>query len=301
MCINRLNKSEIVTIFKVACLSVLPVGVSGIMQHFGFGGPMVDRVYSTFGQPNWLAQYLVMLLPFVLFLMISGSFLLWALVFVIGFACLWFTYSLSGILGFIFGFLFFIIIIWRQHLLNRPTCLKLGAVLFTGLLVAATNLGFFQDRVNDILLDIKNKVTLIQKVYALENTSRISDPGFIRFGLWQGSLDLAVSSPKVFAIGTGPETFPYAFQPFRLGSLNYSSEWDFVFNKPHNYYLQLLTEIGVIGFLLYLVLLYWVIRRLPFYFIPGFVGFLITNIFGWPVVGTTLLFWFWVSYAGTEK
>ncbi len=294
--INKLSKSEILTLIKVACISVVPVGISGILQHFGIGGPMIDRVYSTFGQANWLGQFLAMLLPYLLYLSITEPFYYWSPVFLLGFSCLWFTYSLSGILGLAVALLVFIMVMGKKKMWNKKTVLITGVLFTICLAVSATNLGFFKSRINDVLVDIKSKISSLEKVYALEDPHQISDPGFIRFGLWQGGWNLAVSRPKIFFIGTGPETFPYAFQPFRLESLNYSSEWDFVFNKPHNYYLQLLTEIGILGLISYLGLLYVAGKKLPFYLISGFISFLVTNIFGWPVVATSLLFWLWLAY-----
>jgi O-antigen ligase len=72
---------------------------------------------------------------------------------------------------------------------------------------------------------------------------------------------------------------------------------DFVFNKPHNYYLEILIETGLMGFMIYIVLLVKLLKKLPFYMLPGLVGFMVTNLFGWPVVSTALLFWLWLSWS----
>ena len=129
-----------------------------------------------------------------------------------------------------------------------------------------------------------------KKVYAqdepLENS--VSDPGYIRTELWAGTLKLFVSSPKNILFGTGPETFPYAFQEFRPLSLNYSSEWEFVFNKPHNYYLELLSTVGVLGTGAYLLVMKRAFRS-PYS--PVLIAFYVTNFFGWPTVATALFFW----------
>jgi O-antigen ligase len=100
-------------------------------------------------------------------------------------------------------------------------------------------------------------------------------------------------------IGTGPETFPYEFQKFRPPELNYSSEWDFVFNKPHNYYLELLTTIGAVGTLFYLLIVFKSMGSGDKFYVPGLVAFYVTNVFGWPTVTTALLFWLFL--AGIEQ
>ena len=141
---------------------------------------------------------------------------------------------------------------------------------------------------------------IFKKVYA-QDTYQVSDPGFIRLELWKSTLDLITSSPKVFLIGTGLETYPYDFQPYRNLKLNYSSEWDYVFNKPHNYYLEVAVETGVIGLASFGFLVVWVLKKSSYNLIPSIAGFLITNFFGWPVVSTSLLFWFLLSLAEVKQ
>ena len=106
---------------------------------------------------------------------------------------------------------------------------------------------------------------------------------------------MATSSPKVLFVGTGPETFPYAFQPFRTKILNYSSEWDFVFNKPHNYYLEILATMGILGLVSYGILMFKVLRTKHPFLVPSLVSLFVSNIFGWPTVATTLVFWIYLA------
>ncbi len=312
VCKNRLRFDEYVSLMKAGAVTVLPVGVIGIMQHFGWGTEIVDRVYSTFGQPNWLAQYLVMVLPFVLYFFITGFSLLWGSIFIVGFSCLWFTYSMSGIIGFAVVTLVFLGIGIYKKIFSKMAFIKFSAIYLVCFLIAVSSPGLFGGKLADTF-KVLNKAEVgpdVTGAVGNNNTPtqpnphdtgyKVSDPGLIRFGLWQGTLNLFLSSPKVFLIGAGPETFPYAFQPFRPASLNYTSEWDFVFNKPHNYYLEILTETGLLGFLAYVLLLFKLFKKLPFFMLPGVVGFMITNLFGWPVVPTTLLFWLWLSWSESK-
>jgi len=154
------------------------------------------------------------------------------------------------------------------------------------------NGGLYKDKFHDFYIDVKKQFVVVKKVYASVDLNKLSDPGFIRLELWKSTFDLITSSPKIFLVGTGPETFPYVFQAFRNGKLNYSSEWDFVFNKPHNYYLEIWSESGIFTLMTFIALIYLSIKKLPDYISSSIVVFGITNIFGWPVVPTSLLFWF---------
>ncbi len=68
-----------------------------------------------------------------------------------------------------------------------------------------------------------------------------------------------------------------------------------ILNKPHNYYLELLTQNGLLGLLIYLAIIVKVVLAKHPMLTPALVGFFVTNIFGWPTVSTTLLFWIFLA------
>jgi O-antigen ligase len=241
-----------------------------------------------------------MTLPLCLLTFVSEGNWLFGVVYLLGFTCLWLTFSLAGLLGFVAALIVVVAVLFVQKKLSRRVVAKLAGAMLLSLVVGVLNLGIFKDRIYDSVVDLKKVVRSQTVVYAQEvqdGDHKISDPGFIREGLWQGTWHLITSSPKVLLIGTGPETFPYAFQPYRPLVLNYSSEWNFVFNKPHNYYLELWAEKGLLGLGSYIALLYFLFRKLPKNYLPGLVGFVVTNFFGWPCVATALLFWLWFALA----
>ena len=291
ICINRISKEEYEKLLKLILLTIIPVSLYGIAQSFSG----VTRVYSTLGQPNWLAQYLGMLLPvaaYYFFTQKGREFKLWALVYVFGFYCLWVTFSVSGLLGFLSGMLYLFIKNFKKIFEIKTSKVKVLFIVSVTILVFLLNGGLYKDKFHDFYIDVKKQFVVVKKVYASVNLNKLSDPGFIRLELWKSTFDLITSSPKIFLVGTGPETFPYVFQDFRNGKLNYSSEWDFVFNKPHNYYLEIWSESGIFTLMTFIALIYLSIKKLPDYISSSIVVFGITNIFGWPVVPTSLLFWF---------
>ena len=80
------------------------------------------------------------------------------------------------------------------------------------------------------------------------------------------------------------------------GNVNFHAEWDFILNKPHNYYIETLVETGILGLLSYLVVLVLPFRRKNKLLIPGLLGFYVTNFFGWPTVFTSLVFWVFLGF-----
>jgi putative inorganic carbon (hco3(-)) transporter len=132
--------------------------------------------------------------------------------------------------------------------------------------------------------------------------------GTIRKYVWQGAISAWRSSPKTLLIGTGTETFAWAFFKYRPVEHNMVSEWDFLYNKAHNEYLNYLATTGVFGLASYLFLIgmvaYVTIRKYRVLFpegtqklstltlalFAGWISILITNFFGFSVVIVQLLF-----------
>ncbi len=80
-----------------------------------------------------------------------------------------------------------------------------------------------------------------------------TESGKIRNFVWQGAINAWRSSTKTFFIGTGTETFAFAFFRSKPVGHNLTSEWDFLYNKAHNEYLNYLATTGILGLGSYLL------------------------------------------------
>jgi putative inorganic carbon (hco3(-)) transporter len=130
----------------------------------------------------------------------------------------------------------------------------------------------------------------------------ITDSGKIREFVWQGAIDAWRANP---IFGTGVETFAYAYYRYRPVGHNLTSEWDFLYNKAHNEYLNYLTTTGIFGLGTYLLMIggfyFLMLKRylkqlmnksesrsansiLSLALIAGYTTILITNFFGFSVV-----------------
>jgi tetratricopeptide (TPR) repeat protein len=74
----------------------------------------------------------------------------------------------------------------------------------------------------------------------------------IRLIVWRGAIEAWKHRPVT---GFGVETFAWAYYKYRPVEHNLTSEWDFLYNKAHNEYLNLLTTSGVLGVGTYLLLI----------------------------------------------
>ncbi|MEK7065613.1 MAG: O-antigen ligase family protein, partial [Patescibacteria group bacterium] len=128
-----------------------------------------------------------------------------------------------------------------------------------------------------------------------------TESGTIRKYVWQGAIAAWASTTKTRLIGTGTETFAFAFYQYRPREHNLTSEWDFLYNKAHNEYLNYLTTTGLFGLGSYLliigVFIVWYLKRISepntfvsFALFAGWVSILVTNFFGFSVVILQLFF-----------
>ena len=295
------------------CISLV-VGLLGsslyaFPEHFGFSPSCVlisgelnascwkqdvqHRVFGTFGQPNWLAAYIVTLLPLTLTLpfVIQKFWLKKSLekVFkisavaatVLAYPTLLFTKSRSGFLGFAVAmaltFIGFSILALTQKQIRaslfsrfkKTTEYAIGLIVFismTSLIFGTPYTPPFSEIVDSFS---KNQaVESSQKENAPESTlvNRLdvggTDSGEIRKIVWDGAIAVWKRYPL---FGSGVETFAYSYYLDRPMAHNQVSEWDFLYNKAHNELLNFAATTGTIGLVTYVLIFVWFGFRVAWY------------------------------------
>ncbi len=315
--VSNLKKQDIMRIFYVSLASGTIVSLWGILEHFGSspscwfitGSGGVDcwiqdvksRVFATLGQPNWMAAYLDVLILISLGLIVQAKkvkpyFLIFTPLF---FAALLFTRSRSGILGLMLGlgvFAGFYIYTNRKDLnfkklLTKPLLIVLGALL---VLTVLFGLPFAQTE-NWSLERITSQKSIQPVTKTVDPTISITESGDIRNIVWEGALKVWQRYP---VFGSGVETFAYSYYKDRPVAHNLVSEWDFLYNKAHNEYLNILATTGLVGTLAYLSILgvytWWFLKSkkdvLTIALYAGWTTILVTNFFGFSVVIIGLFF-----------
>ena len=203
------------------------------------------RIFSTLGQPNWLAQYLVLVLPFALIFTFLEKRprlkIFWAIVALTLITALIFTNSRSGFLGFILEIALLTILLGTKFLKQKRKILLPLAFVITFLIVTlgASLFGRIKESVNCQLSTVNCP-------------NGATDSASIRLIVWQGALSAFAHRPL---LGFGPETFAYAYYLYRPLAHNQTSEWNFFYNKAHNEFLNYLVNVGILGLTSYLVFL----------------------------------------------
>jgi putative inorganic carbon (hco3(-)) transporter len=292
------NKKNI----HILLLSAFLVSIYGVLEHFDFSlsclaisgrsttdcfvQDMQNRVFATLGQPNWLASWLVALMPLSWSYLINSenkkriysTFISTSL-----FLALLFTKSRSGLLAFGVAILIF----WLYLVVKRKN--------LKGFLVL--NIVF---TISFILFS--NSISLNEPNSASNGTS-IADTGGTESGqirqiVWTGATEIMKTNP---IFGTGVETFAYSYYKHRPVEHNQTSEWDFIYNKAHNEFLNIGANSGIFGLGAYLFLVVTILKvvKVKLAIFAGFITLIITNFFGFSVVTTSLLFYLFPALALT--
>jgi putative inorganic carbon (hco3(-)) transporter len=289
-----------------------------------------NRVFATFGQPNWLAAYAITLLP--LFMVLASirkgkERWLYGAASVCLFITLLFTKSRSGILGWGagvgwlgMGVIFWAVTkqktreLWQKH---RQTFLPIIGI-FCALIVCAA---WFGTPYTPALVDVIKKTHTTEQPVESTPVDRLeaggTDSGEIRKIVWTGALKVWQRYP---ILGSGVETFAYSYYTDRPMVHNLVSEWDFLYNKAHNEFLNFLATTGIVGLASYSVFLGFCIF-VPLYFIwknkttddtwlvllalsSGLVSLTISNALGFSTVMVSVLLfifpaWTWILHQAT--
>lgn len=344
--VSNFTKEHVIKFLKFAVFAGGAASLYAIPEHFGVSPSCVilthefsagcwvqdvqARVFGTLGQPNWLAAYLGMLIFPAIYFFLSAKELpqkvLYFLLITAYYLAFTFTYSRGATLGLIAGFA---VLALSQLLFSRPSGGKLNISILKPMVIIAG--GFllinllFGSALTELRL-LKNPAVPLRPGLSqatapsgtqLENGG--TESGQIRLIVWKGALDIFRAYPL---FGSGVETFAYAYYQFRPGEHNLVSEWDFLYNKAHNEYLNYLATTGIFGFLSYLaiivVFLLWVMRYgffatkeathnslLITSLSAGYIFYLIQNFFLFSVVIIAVLFYLFPAfafvYAGTNK
>lgn len=309
---------RITRLVKVILTTAAVISIYGVLEHFGIDKNLwvqdvQSRVFSTLGQPNWLAAYLVALVPVAFAIALTGDGFLnlnvitWGAVSVLFFIVTLFTRSRSGYLGLAVTDVIFWALLYLKSKNNKP--LRVPFIIFHALclLLVIIN-GTYIDQVDKWVTfqGWRDRLTHIAAVApkpavapsgtALESGG--TESGTIRGYVWQGAVNAWRANTKNMIIGTGTETFAFDFYRYRPVGHNMTSEWDFLYNKAHNEYLNYLATTGAFGLGSYILLIgtfiYWFIKHhhtqntVSTALFAGWVSVLVTNFFGFSVVVTQL-------------
>lgn len=287
-------------IINISIISSILVCLYAVTQHYGIDKNLwvqdvQNRVFSTFGQPNWLAAYLSIIICFVLYQIDQTTSILNLksyIIFLICFVSLLFTKSKSGLIAVSFPLAYFFFKTINRKLFSHSLILFL--LILTPILI-------FENPIKQIFLPQQDTFLIDELKIEDSKTEQfnITASQDIRKIVWQGALNLWKKFP---ILGSGLETFAISYYWVRPVSHNLTSEWDFLYNKAHNEYLNYAATTGSIGIISYLLLIIFSLLSLKNqpYLLLAYLTILVTNFAGFSVVVTSLYFFLIPVFAQSE-
>ena len=324
------NKNDVIKILRISFFSSIVVIAWGLSGKFGhdfsclvFTGQFnnscwtdqfrpAERMFSTLGQPNWLGAYLAIHFFIGLFFILTNHFKRWYLSYaylLLTFVSLISTKSRSALLAVGVGSLLYcsiVLLLKRSDLFKKDwkKWLFIGVLFLVSVVIFKTGI----DKV-DNLTQFTNGFSKNTKLQVSSSrlkgqlSSEVTESLDIRKIVWKGAVALGLKYP---ILGTGPETFGFSYYFTRPVEHNLTSEWDYIYNKAHNEYLNYLATTGFIGLIAYLVLVLVVIHSLIFEIrnlksnsnekllnltlLCSYVTILVTNFFGFSTSTINLFF-----------
>ena len=302
--VTHFTAPKTLRLIKITLASGLLVILWGIPSHFGydptcyiFRGELnvscwtesfkpTIRIFSTLGQPAWMAAYLAVLLPISIAMLIKfflsiepaerknqvlssmykifkNNYLLityYLLLITLFYISLLYTGTRAGFIGFWLANIVFWIMVFLKKLFLFKRFVLLFVILNSLFLILNFFIGTPISILNNLsfnrLIVSSEKQTVENKKLAPDKTEvpNITDSADIRQIVWRGAIDAWHEYP---ILGSGVETFAFAYYKHKPLAHNTTSEWDYLYNKAHNEYLNYLTTTGIVGlgsYLLFIVL-----------------------------------------------
>lgn len=336
--INNISKKQLTIIFESILLAGFLVSLYAIPEHFGYSPSCwlinrelgVDcwkqevqiRVFASFGQPNWLASFLITLIPLNLSLLLQKQKFnkkLFLLINTVAMTlALLYTRSRSGLIGLGVALVLFLILHFlfqkkeKIKVICQRASLPIAAMFLTILLAGSV----YSPKLTD-LWQAKNS-KLASELQASMSENRLEEGGSasseIRKVVWNGAIKIWQRYPL---FGSGVETFAYSYYLDRPVEHNLLSEWNLLYNKAHNELLNFLATTGLFGLLSYLGLFaitaYLVLKKLKtsktksslIGLSSALAAMFVANFFGFSTVSSNLLlfsfFAFIVLFLGEDK
>ncbi len=260
---------EIETIGKKFLIVMLGSGViisiHGIMQAYRID-PIPDHYYfeniadshvafSSMGNPNHLGTYLVILIPFSLFLYIEKNLKLGFLFYIILFYALLCAYTRGSWIGYLCSFCIYYMLKIKQKGILETEKRKIKLIILTSvtllLIYSFTSELNFVSRIFSIFSDIAK---------VAQGADDASTAGSYRIFFWSKSFELIKQMP---IFGVGVDNLGVALKTFFESDIisNYGQSGFFTGSKAHNEYLHIAVTSGVPSLIVYLILAFLVIKK----------------------------------------
>ena len=223
---------------KCICISSIIVSAIGVIQYYigdvsqtwqdtQMFSSIPGRAVSTFGNPNVLSEYLILIMPVIFAMLISAKtvsdkFLFFSS-FVLSSYCLIFTWSRGAWLGFACVAILFILLKSHRFL--------------AGILISSPFIL--------LVISFMLNSNIVSRILSIGNVSDSST--LYRVNIWKGTFDM-LGDTFFYGIGIGTEAFSKVFPHYALAGTE-------VAPHTHSLYLQIISEMGIFALISFIVII----------------------------------------------
>ncbi|MFD1037346.1 O-antigen ligase family protein [Virgibacillus byunsanensis] len=284
-----------VNIIRLVVFASFFVGVYGIVQHFhldSLTGKPVDRSFvkswAVFDNANYFGTYLVIVIILAMTLYLSvesrrGYFIYWIIVSTLFISLLYTTTRGAWIGAFSGVFILTVLLVWKRRDIWKRWAILLFSLLFLLVIVNVSEDNYIFNRIFSIGEDANALVS-----------EDDGDAGAGRWTLWKTSFPLI---KDYYLIGSGPSTFSIVY-PTVAGENK-------LHDNSHNEYLETAITLGVPALLVYLALMFIILKSslstakrlngneaiFAYGLIAAIIGYLVQTFFNVSVVTVAPFFW----------
>lgn len=231
-----------VSIFSGICVSMLAIKELYIPSfHYG---ALASRALWSFWHPNYLAWYLLVILPFIP--SITNTLLRQISIFIVVVTIL-LAQSIVALTLTIWFLVYYYL--WAKKKISKK--IWLCSTLWVSILWCFIVTLYFPEKLHSFLS---------------------------RFYLWESSLRIIFSDIKIFLIWWWAETLPYLFDSFKVPQVYIFENYGFTADRPHSIYLNIFYHFWVLGLSLFGYCLYLYIKN--FKNTPENIAFFLLLLFG---------------------
>lgn len=289
---------NIIYFLKVATISSLVVSIYAIFQILGFDfvtwsepAHLTGRAISFFGQPNYLASWLMLVIPVNAYLIYQSSKLklkfFWSFVFILNLTALLSTGSRAIFLVFLLiSFIWLIFFLKKTNRLSKKNIYLIIAATFILGVVFLVSLAFTNYSRFEELTNLKK--------------GSVSD----RFILWHSGFSAFLEKP-LFGYGLDNQAQAY-FPKYEVDWALYSPP-NVYSDRAHNLILDILLSVGILGLGFFVYFYYWIFKNLitaskdsnnnylPYFLSWSLQLYLAALMFNFSVTVTNIYFWFFIA------
>jgi|TARA_R100001530_G_scaffold21392_1_gene17649 O-antigen ligase len=242
------------------------------------------RPFSTLSHPNFLSEFLIMVLPFVYYKIAQGKkyYIFFAVIFIFA---IFGTQTRAAFVALFVSGLYFVLLYKERFWFFNPDTRQFQIYIWRKINWKIT-VGIISII---IILNLSFPQTPLKRFFTQPSTINS------RIDMWGVGVDMVKASP-VFGIGLDNISEVYRYQYYYTrGEFPTQDQ-----NKIHNEPLNIAIEKGLVGlgcWLFFLTIFFWIVKKKSqnpqiIVLSTSIVGYLIQNLFSFSVIPTSILFWF---------